>query len=202
MANVNPKYDHEEKLLDHSYDGIQEYDNPMPRWWVWTFWATIVFSVLYALNVGRMAGGGAKADYAADMAAFRKAHPAGGPSLDATQLAALAKDPQALALGKATYATNCAACHAADGGGLIGPNLTDRFSLHGSTLPELHKTIAEGVPAKGMPGWAKLLKPDQLNAVVAYVSTLPGTTPARPKEPQGAEAPQGSTTPPIAQGAR
>ena len=195
MANVNPKYDHEEKLLDHAYDGIQEFDNPMPRWWVWTFWATIVFSVAYALNVAGMAGRGWEADYAADMAAFRAAHPAGGPMLDATRLAALARDPRAIALGKATFATSCAACHAADGGGLIGPNLTDEFSLHGRTLPELQRTIAEGVPARGMPGWAKLLKPDQLSAVVAYASTLQGTTPARPKAPQGTRA---AATPPVA----
>ena len=188
MADTNPKYDHEEKLLDHSYDGIQEFDNPMPRWWVWTFWATIVFSVAYALNVGGMAGRGREADYAADMAAFRAAHPAGrGGGRDAAQLAALAKDAGVVALGRTTFATNCAACHAPDGGGLIGPNLTDRHWLHGGTLADVQRTIAEGVAAKGMPGWAKLLKPDQLDAVVVYVATLQGTTPAKPRAPQGVE---------------
>lgn len=197
--NTNPKYDHEEKLLDHSYDGIQEYDNPMPRWWVWTFWATIVFSVAYALNVGRMAGNGREADYAADMAAFRAAHPVGGPARDASQLAALLTDAQVVALGRTTYATNCASCHAADGGGLIGPNLADRHWLHGGTLPDIQRTVLEGVAAKGMPGWGKLLKPEQLDAVIVYVATLQGTTPAKPKPPQGVEV---APTPPVAQATR
>ena len=187
-ANVNPTYDHEEKLLAHEYDGIQEYDNPMPRWWVWTFWATILFSVAYALNMGGIGTGeGWLRDYERDMVAFRQAHPTGGGGLDATKLAALTKDPAAIALGRQTYATNCAACHAADGGGLIGPNLADRFWLHGGSLAEIQKTVSAGVLAKGMPGWEKMLKPDQLDAVVAYVATMQGTTPAKPKAPQGTE---------------
>lgn len=185
--NVNPTYDHEDKLLDHEYDGILEYDNPMPRWWVWTFWGTILFSVAYALNMGGIGTGqGRIADYEADMAAFKQAHPS-GQGMDPAKLAAMAKDPAVLALGKQTFATNCAACHAADGGGLIGPNLTDRFWLHGGTLPEIQTTVTQGVLAKGMPGWEKMLKPDQLTAVVAYVASLQGTTPAKPKAPQGVE---------------
>jgi cytochrome c oxidase cbb3-type subunit 3 len=196
MANENPKYDHEDRLLDHAYDGIQEYDNPMPRWWVWIFWATIAFSVLYFFDVGGIGvGKGRLADYRRDMAEFRAAHPQGGGALSATQLAALAKDPTALALGRTTFATNCAACHAPDGGGIIGPNLTDDYWLHGGTLPEIQHTVTDGVLAKGMPAWGKLLKPDQLTAVVAYVSTLPGTHPAKPKPPQG-----DLLTPPIASG--
>lgn len=186
MANLNPKYDHEEKVLDHDYDGIQEYDNPMPRWWLWVFWATIVFSVAYAFDVaGIGSGDGRIAEYERDMAAFRQAHPQGGPGMDATQLAALAKDPQAVALGKTTYAANCAACHGADGGGLIGPNLTDAYWLHGGTLPDILRSVNDGVQAKGMPAWGKLLKPEQITAVTAYVATLRGTTPAKPKAPQG-----------------
>ena len=186
MANVNPQYDHDERLLDHEYDGIQEFDNPMPRGWVWIFWATIVFSVLYFFDVGGIGvGPGRIATYEADMAAFRAAHPTNGPGMSADQLAALAKKPEVLALGKQTFVTNCAACHAADGGGVIGPNLTDADWLHGGTLPAIDKTVTEGVLAKGMPAWGKMLKPDQLSAVVAYVSTLQGTTPAKPKEPQG-----------------
>ena len=198
MANVNPKYDHDEKLLDHEYDGIQEYDNPMPRWWVWTFWATIVFSVAYALNVGGIgAGRGWLADYDADMAAFKAAHPQQGPGMTDAQLAALVQDPQALALGRATYAANCAACHGADGGGIIGPNLTDDYWLHGGTLAQIQHTVNEGVLAKGMPGWSKMLKPDQLSAVVAYVASLHGTTPAKPKAPQGELASAAPTAAPA-----
>ena len=195
--DTNPTYDHEERLLDHEYDGIQEYDNPMPRWWVWTFWGTIVFSVAYALNLGGIGTGrGWLAAYEQDMVAFHQAHPQGGPSVDGARLAALVRDPEALALGKATYAANCAACHAADGGGMIGPNLTDGHWLHGGQLPEILRTINDGVLAKGMPGWSKMLRPEQVTAVTAYVASLRGTTPAKPKAPEG--TPVAAAAPPIA----
>lgn len=177
----------ESPLIEHTYDGIQEYDNPLPRWWVYLFWATIVFSILYSLNIipGVGVGQGRIASYEGDMAAWRAAHPqdAGGASPE--QLAALASDPSALAMGKQVFATNCASCHRADGGGMIGPNLTDEHWIHGGTLPEIEKIIIDGVLAKGMPNWGKLLKPDQVNAVTVYVASLKGTNPPNPKPPEG-----------------
>ena len=163
-----------ERLLEHSYDGIQEYDNPLPRWWVYLFYATIVFSVLYWFNIGVGAGKGRIAQYEAEVAAAKAAHPPRQESGPA-ELAALAGNPQVVTAGRAVFTTNCASCHRADGGGLIGPNLTDDSWLHGSTLPEIHRTVSEGVLAKGMPNWGKLLKADDVDAVVAYVSTLRNT---------------------------
>lgn len=176
------------RLLDHSYDGIQEYDNPMPRWWVITFWATIIFSVLYALNVPGVGNGdGRIADYNADMARakeFRaKMEPAG--AITAASLDSLAGDPAAIEAGKQVFVTYCAVCHRPDGGGQIGPNLTDDSWIHGGTLMEIHRTINEGVLAKGMPEWGKVLKPDQVNAVSVYVKSLLGTNPPAPKAPEG-----------------
>lgn len=188
MSPDNERAPEQDRLLDHEYDGIQEYDNPMPRWWVNTFWATIVFSIVYAMNVGPVGSGpGRVAQYEADMQAFQERFPQGGPSMDGAQLAALVADPAVVASGQTVYAQNCAACHRADGGGLIGPNLTDDAWLHGGTPPEILQTVNEGVLAKGMPGWAKLLKPDQLTAVVAYVVSLHGTAPADAKAPEGAQ---------------
>ena len=177
-----------DRLLDHSYDGIQEYDNPMPRWWVLTFWATIVFAILYVLNVPGIGNGdGRIADYNADMASAKArrlaAEPAGGPTPEA--LAALAADPAAIANGKQLFTTYCAACHRADGGGQIGPNLTDDSWVHGGTLPEIRTTIHDGVLAKGMPEWGKVLNPDQVNAAAVYVKSLGGTRPPNPKPPEG-----------------
>jgi len=186
MPNEN-KQDH---LLEHSYDGIEEFDNPMPRWWVYLFWATIIFSILYILNVpGFGIGKGRIADYDKAMAAAaaadakrKAAQPAGA---SAEQLAAMTKDASVLALGKQVFGQNCAACHRADAGGQIGPNLTDDYWLHGGTLDQIHKTVTDGVLEKGMPPWSKVLKPNQLDAVVAYVYTLRGTNPPNPKAPQG-----------------
>lgn len=181
--------DHDQRLLEHSYDGIQEYDNPLPRWWVYMFYGTIIFAIFYALNLGVGVGPGRIAQYEADMAAFRAAHPEPQGGITPEQLAALASDPQALAAGKAVFATNCASCHRADGGGMIGPNLTDDAWIHGGTMPEIHHTIVEGVLAKGMPPWGKLLKPDQVDAVTAYVASLKGTNPPNAKPPEGEAMP-------------
>lgn len=178
----------QDRLLDHDYDGIQEYDNPMPRWWLATFWITIVFSVLYVLNVPVFgAGQGRIADYEASMAAAQELMAAQDPfaGLTAETLLEAGRDEATLTLGKATYASMCAACHAADGGGGIGPNLTDGAWIHGGSPMEVFHTINAGVPEKGMPAWGRVLRPDQLTAVTAYVLTLPGTTPAAPKAPEG-----------------
>ena len=188
MPNENkPDQDH---LLEHSYDGIQEFDNPMPRWWVYLFWATIIFSILYFFNVpGFGIGKGRIADYDRDIAAAasadakrKAAQPAGASG---EQLTAMTKDASVVALGKQVFGQNCAACHRADAGGQIGPNLADDYWLHGGTLEQIHTTVVDGVLEKGMPPWGKVLKPNQLDAVVAYIYTLRGTNPPNPKAPQG-----------------
>jgi cytochrome c oxidase cbb3-type subunit III len=189
MTTMPNKQD-QDHLLEHNYDDIQEYDNPMPRWWVYIFWATIVFSVLYWLNIpGFGIGKGRIANYdramaaAAADAAKREASRPGSTSPE--QLAALTKDASTLALGKEVFGQSCSACHRLDAGGQIGPNLTDDYWLHGATIEQMRKTVSDGVLEKGMPPWAKVLKPAQLDAVVAYVFTLRGTNPQNPKPPQG-----------------
>lgn len=180
----------EDKLLDHSYDGIQEYDNPMPRWWVWVFWATIVFVPLYYILPAPFGeGDGVVAQYEADVArhaAVASAQPAATVSDD--DLTALVSDRAAIADGKSVYDANCAVCHRADGGGLIGPNLTDDAWIHGGAPTQVHHTIATGVLEKGMPPWERILKPEQLNNVTAYVLSLHGTNPPNPKAPEGTVA--------------
>ena len=190
-----PNKQDQDHLLEHNYDGIQEYDNPMPRWWVYIFWITIVFSVLYWLNVpGFGIGKGRIANYNRDMAvaaaAAARREAAQPASASPEQLSALTKDASALALGKQAFGQNCAACHRLDAGGQIGPNLTDDYWLHGAAIEQIRKTVSDGVLEKGMPPWGKVLKPAQLDAVVAYVFTLRGTNPPNPKEPQGEVVPR------------
>uniref|UniRef100_A0A832MLW7 C-type cytochrome n=1 Tax=Eiseniibacteriota bacterium TaxID=2212470 RepID=A0A832MLW7_UNCEI len=183
--NKQPEQD---RLLDHNYDGIQEYDNPMPGWWVWIFWATIAFSVLYWFNVpGIGPGPGRIANYEREMAAAEEKYGAlrqAGP-VDEAALRALAADPAQVEAGRAVWSANCAVCHREDGGGGIGPNLTDAFWLHGGSLLAIHRTVQAGVLDKGMPAWGEVLRPDDLNAVVAFVATLRGTHPPDPKAPEG-----------------
>ena len=95
------------------------------------------------------------------------------------------KEPAALASGKTVFGAYCVACHGPDGGGVIGPNLTDAFWIHGGSPSAIYATVHDGVLAKGMPAWGQSLKPDEVTAVVAYVISLQGTTPATPKPPEG-----------------
>ena len=188
-----PKQDpNEERLLDDNYDGIQEYDNPMPRWWVGIFWATIVFAVVYVLNLipGVGTGPGRVANYDREMreagarlAALEASHP--GVELSEAMVFGFTRDPAALAAGRQTFATTCAPCHQPDGGGNIGPNLTDDFWIHGNRPMDLVRTITIGVPDKGMPTWGGALKSEQVGQVAAYILTMHGTHPASPKAPQG-----------------
>lgn len=178
----------EERLLDHEYDGIREYDNPMPRWWLYIFWGTIVWAALFWFNVpGIGVGKGRIADYDASVAAAAAEFPAPTATTapGAAELLAMSKDPAQLAAGKTVFSTTCVACHGAEGGGVIGPNLTDAYWLHGGSPEAIWTTVNGGVLAKGMPAWGQSLQPGQVNAVVAYVISLQGTTPAKPKAPDG-----------------
>jgi cytochrome c oxidase cbb3-type subunit 3 len=181
----------QDRLLDHNYDGIQEYDNPMPGWWVYIFYATIVFAALYFLNVpGVGTGKGRIANYEREVAQWKARQDeiaAKTPQFEVSDAAlmALTRDPKALEAGKAVFSTTCAACHRADGGGMIGPNLTDDFWIHGGLPTQIFATVTKGVPDKGMPTWSNAMNSEKIAAVVAYVLTLHGTHPANPKEPQG-----------------
>lgn len=184
---MSEKTKDEDRLLEHSYDGIQEYDNPMPRWWVWGFYATVIFAVAYYFLPAPFGEGPGKvARYEAEVAAFKAAQPEPvGLGVSDEQLLGLVADASQIAAGKVVYDANCQACHRPDGGGLIGPNLTDNAWIHGGSPVQIHTTIAQGVLAKGMPAWERLLKPEQINAVTAYVISLKGTNPKDAKAPEG-----------------
>jgi cytochrome c oxidase cbb3-type subunit 3 len=180
-----------DRLLDHEYDGIREYDNPMPRWWVWIFWATILYSILYALNVpGIGIGKGRIASYETEMADAEKRFARNGPALEISDdaLRALAAIPTEVEEGRAQFLQTCSVCHRQDGGGMIGPNLTDAYWLHGGQPIDVYRTVHDGVPAKGMPAWSQVLKPDQMTSVVAFVLSLRGTSPKDGKGPEGIRA--------------
>jgi len=177
-----------DRLLGHEYDGIEEYDNPLPGWWVWIFWATIVFSGIYVAVYHIGPGPSVIAQYDEDvrLAAALTAKQAGAAGeVSEDMLAVLQTNPAAMAQAKQIFATRCAACHGDRGQGIIGPNLTDEYWLHGGRLTEIHRTIREGVPEKGMVPWKEQLQPAELSAVAAFVGTLRGSNPPNPKPPQG-----------------
>jgi cytochrome c oxidase cbb3-type subunit III len=172
----------------HEIDGIQEYDNKLPNWWLYTLYGAIVFAVGYWYwyeNAG--IGQYPAAAYQAEMDRVAAEQAMAITVGDATpeSLVALTKDPNAVALGKQVFTSTCAACHRADGGGNVGPNLTDEFWLHGSAPEKVYKTIASGVPDKGMPAWQPQLGALKTQAVTAYVLGLIGTNVAGGKAAQG-----------------
>jgi cytochrome c oxidase cbb3-type subunit 3 len=178
----------EDRAFNAAYDGIQEYDNDLPKWWVYLFYGTIVFAIGYVIYYH--AGGpglSQEALLALDMkrAEEQKAAAPKPTGTSADTLLALVKDPEALARGKIVYGEKCGVCHGGDGQGMIGPNLTDNYWLHGGDILAIHKVIKVGVVEKGMLAWEAMLPATDIERVTAYVFSLRGTNPPNPKAPQG-----------------
>ncbi len=169
----------DDRLMHHEYDGIREYDNPLPFWWKGIFVLCIAHSAAYFYWY-HLGGPGLteEARYAAEvkeLEAIRAAAPKQEVVVDEAALAALAKDAAAIGRGQGVFLKNCASCHTENGRGLVGPNLTDQFQIHGQSRLDIYRTIHDGVPDKGMLSWAPLLPPAELAEVSAFVATLRGT---------------------------
>ncbi|MBL8613851.1 MAG: c-type cytochrome [Myxococcales bacterium] len=171
----------------HEVDGIKEYDNDLPRWWLWVFYGTIGFAAVYwyQYEVTKFADSPGKA-YQADMDRIASEQAAKNP-VTAESLAALAKDDKKVAQGKEIYAQNCASCHRADGGGNVGPNLTDSHWIYGGAPMSIYTTVNKGQAEKGMPAWGPPLGLARVQAVTAYVLSIKGTNAPGGKPPQGTE---------------
>lgn len=185
-----PSAEPDELLMDHEYDGIREYDNPLPRWWTLIFWGTFVFAIGYAFHY-HVTGHGQSVEeqYRAELAEAREheAKRALGAKPTEEGLARLAEDSAMMQDARALFAERCASCHGDRGQGLIGPNLTDSFWIHGkATQMDIYEVVAAGVPAKGMPAWDKQLTPIELSKVVAYVGSIKNSN-VPGKAPQGSE---------------
>ena len=175
-------------LTSHSYDGIEEYDNPMPAWWRRVFWATFVFSLGYFVHF-QLTGNGSSVEqsYAEDMREFRELLAARslGEKVTEEGLTRLMNDPMLMRDARTVFVARCVQCHADHGQGNIGPNLTDDYWINGGgKLEDLYEIVSNGRTLKGMPNWGQKLRPLELAQVVAYVGTLRHTNlPGRP--PQG-----------------
>ncbi len=183
--------------LDHEYDGIREYDNPLPGWWVSIFWGSFFFAAGYLLWFHVLPNGrSVAASYTEDMAAFREevAKRQLGEKVSESGLKTLMADAAMMKDAEVVFNQRCVPCHAEGGRGKIGPNLTDGYWIHGSgSLMEIYGVVADGVPAKGMPTWSRQLKPIELGKVVAYVGTLKNKNlPGKAPEGRATDAPAGT----------
>lgn len=176
--------------LDHNYDGIKELDNHLPPWWTGLFLGTIAFAIVYLLfyHVFNTLPS-QQAEYDTEVAIAQeqlKKLQAANPvaAIDETNVEATT-DALALAEGKQIFLNTCASCHRKDGGGDIGPNLTDDYWKHGGTIKDIFKTVRHGVQGTNMIAWEGVISPEKMKNVSSYVLTLRGTNPANPKKPEG-----------------
>lgn len=180
----------DKNLLSHEYDGIKELDNPLPGWWLATFYGTIVFSALYILYFHYMGGKSPIDEMNAEVAAIneQKQKSSNQNNIGSEALAAALASSEEKQKGHEIFEQRCVACHGKKGEGTIGPNLTDNFWLHGDGTPgEILKVVQNGVAEKGMPPWKGMLKDDEILAVLSYVVSLKGSNPPNGKAPQGNE---------------
>uniref|UniRef100_UPI00404967FA cbb3-type cytochrome c oxidase N-terminal domain-containing protein n=1 Tax=Flavobacterium sp. TaxID=239 RepID=UPI00404967FA len=172
-------------MLDHDYDGIRELDNVLPPWWVYLFYSCIVFAIVYLVRFEVIGDYNQKEEFETEMAQADldiKEYLKTAPDLMDKESVTLLADAPSLAEGKALYTANCIACHRADAGGAIGPNLTDEYWILGGGIKNVFNTLVEGGRSgKGMISWKDQLKPSEMQKVASYVLSLQGTNPKDPK---------------------
>lgn len=172
-------------IKDHSYDGIQELDNDLPPWWKWLFYITIAFAFIYMIRLWVFEADDLvqQKEYDNELAEAASMKPAESETA-AFEMVVLT-DGTSLENGKATFGKICSVCHLADGGGLVGPNFTDDYWIHGNSLDDMWTIVENGVLEKGMISYKDQLSQQARLEVISYIITLRGTTPANPKAPEG-----------------
>jgi len=175
-------------LLDHNYDGIKELDNALPPWWKYGFYITIVVAVFYFLKFEVWhTGMNPTEEYNTEMTIAKTETDAylasAKENVDENTVTDL--DAAGNAAGKAIFAKTCVPCHLAEGQGIVGPNLTDEYWIHGGSIKDIFKTIKYGFPDKGMQSWQTTYSPVEMQQLSSYIRSLRGTNPPNPKAPQG-----------------
>jgi cytochrome c oxidase cbb3-type subunit 3 len=185
-----------EVMTNHEYDGIKELDNNLPPWWLYGFYLTIVFSVIYMFHYHVLGTGPSSTqEYEAELVAADQARTAYlaemGEVIDEYSVVRIS-DGDMLAKAGVTFIEKCAPCHTPSGGGSVGPNLTDEYWIHGGSVNDIFKVIKYGVPEKGMIPWQGILTPEEMQAISSWIMDLQGTN------PEGGLAPQGELYVPAA----
>ncbi len=189
FTNNTTLKDEEQLLLEHDYDGIKELDNNLPPWWVYLFYICIFFGVIYMVKYELISGNTQEDEFMREMELARvevEEYLKTAPDLVDENTVTLLTDEASLIEGKEIYITYCAACHRPDGGGQIGPNLTDKYWILGGDLKSIFHTINNGGrDGKGMVAWRGMIKPKEIQLVASYILSLNGSAPAEAKAPEG-----------------
>lgn len=188
LTKSTPIENEAEILLDHDYDGIRELDSKIPPWFIMLFYGTIIFAAVYLVRFHVIGSGNVQAEEYMEEVKLAQAQRQilikTGAFLNEETVTQLT-DPASLSSGKDIFMKNCASCHGNAGEGLVGPNLTDDYWIHGGGIQNIFKTIKYGVPAKGMISWQSQLAPKKMQEVGSYIMSLHGTNPPNGKAPQG-----------------
>ncbi len=189
LTRARPISEESELLLNHDYDGIQELDNRLPPWWLYLFYLTIIGGAIYLVRFHVIGTDDPEIELRKEIAEAKiaiEAYKKTAPDQMTEDKVTLLTDASSLAAGKAIFTANCVACHRADAGGQIGPNLTDEYWLLGGGIKNVFHTVTNGGrDGKGMIAWKATLKPTQIQQVASYVLSLQGTKPQNPKAPDG-----------------
>lgn len=180
----------EEKLSEHCYDGIQEYDNPTPFWWDLLFVGSIIFAPFYILwfhapKMGRTHA--AQYDVALADNMRLQFGEIGELTADEQTILKYMEDPKWLTVGQATFATHCVSCHGTEGQGISGPNLTDEYYLNVKQVADIGKVIQNGAKAGAMPAWSNRLHPNEIVLAASYVASMRGQNLTSPRPAEGNE---------------
>ncbi|MCI5072348.1 c-type cytochrome [bacterium] len=176
----------DKKIEGHSYDGIEEYDNNLPNWWLVTFYLTIIFSFVYWTKYYVFTDKDPQEiEYSQALEKHEQKLASLQKDVSDEDIIAMANDAAVIARAKEAYVTNCQVCHGANGEGGIGPNLTDAAWIHGYEPSKIIHTINQGVLEKGMTAWKGVLSESTIHELAAYVISLEGSNPDNAKEPQG-----------------
>lgn len=192
LMGLRPISEEKDLVMEHTFDGIAELDNPTPAWFMVLFYGTIIFGVVYLLSY-HVFGWTPLQDeeYAIELKQAEEVKtalllkPGNAANKVNENNVELSKDAAVLQSGAALFKTACAPCHGEHGEGIVGPNLTDKYWLHGGTVKDIFKTIKYGVPDKGMIAWEKTMRPKQISELASYIISLQGSNPANAKAPQG-----------------
>lgn len=188
IVGLKPIEQEKDMVLDHDYDNNRELDNKIPPWFNYLFYGSIIFGILYMIYYYILSSGDVRAtEYKEEMKVAeiqRVELIKSGTLLDENTLTALT-DQASINSGKEIFIKNCAVCHTEKGSGLVGPNLTDDYWIHGGGIKNIFTTIKNGVPNKGMISWKQQLNPRQIHEVGSFILTLRGTNPPNPKAPEG-----------------
>jgi len=189
LLGLRPLSEEKDITMEHKFDDIVELDNPTPGWFMLMFYGTIVFAVAYMLYYHVLSYGPLQhEEYAIEMETAKaeklKYLASSAGNIDENSVK-ITSESGVISAGQAIYNANCVACHGDKGQGVVGPNLTDEFWVHGGKISSVFKTIKYGVPEKGMISWEKTLSPKQISEVSNFVLSLKGSKPANAKAAQG-----------------